>query len=486
MRKLTAVLVTAVAVAACTTSRDDSESADTSPAETELTETPDTEAVDETDDTPVDVSDSTEAPSDTEVEATEDTEPVDTEPADTEVEATEDEPETTESAIEPIVDDRAPGVTDDTIQVSAVYVAPRSDGRVRHGDYELAFQAVADAINERGNLHGRQIELTFVQEDTEASDGATASCTAATQDAGAFVVVGGVRENAGCYVDNNETLLVGGRMTPTLLEQAKVGWVTPGDTADIEGAAVQAMIDAGLLDGTVGVIGTGPDEEIWESAIAPVFDDAGIDVVGPAFIDISSGDVAAVNNSVDTTLERFEADGVDQLVAIGNAIGFFFTARVAETDYAPTLRITNLGSANLYLSNENADMSVMDGAVAGGQFDDTNAYVDLGGRTDECIEILNAAGHTIIPENEVPDGEEQNVSSGSIVCSHMYLLEDILAAAGPELNYGTFTTAAYSLGETELPFRPGTMFFGPPPQADGEPEAILYDFDPTSNTFVER
>lgn len=473
MRKLTAVLVAAVVAASCSTSKDDSATADSSDSATESSDTPDTDASDETVE---ESTDSTTAPDDTESD--------DTESDTTETETTE--PETTVPAIEPIVDDRAPGVTDDTIKVSVVHIAKRSDGRVNHGDYEVAFNAVTDAINERADLYGRKIELTFVQEDTEASDGLTASCTAATQDAGAFVVVGGVRENGPCYVDNNETLLVGGQMSPSALARAKVGWVTPGDTDEIEASAARAMIDAGLLDGTVGVIGTSFDEELWAASIAPEFEESGIDVVGPVFLDVSTGDVAAVNNAGDTALERFEADGVDQLVLIGGATGFFFTARVAETDYAPQLRFTNLGAANFYIGNEGADVSVYDGAVAGGQFDDTNDYAELGGVTDECVEILNAAGHTIIPQDDVPDGEPRNVVSGSNACSHMYLLEAILEAAGPDLNYGTFTTAAYSLGEIELPFRRGTLFYGPPPHSDGDPDAILYDFDAASNSFVER
>ena len=466
MRKLLAVLVTAVAVAACTTAKDDdAEVVESSLPVTTIAETTEPQT----------------------------TEPVTTGPETTEPETTETsaepdttEPDTTEPAFEPIVDDRARGVTDDTIKVSVVYVGKRSDGRVRHGDYELAYNAIADAINARGNLHGRQLELTFVQEDTEASDGATASCTAATQDAEPFVVVGAARENAQCYVDNNETLLVGGTMTPTALEAAKVGWVTPGETIDIEGAVVQEMLDAGLLDGTVGVIGTSLDAELWDSVIAPVFEEAGKTVSGPALIDITTGDVAQVNNAVDTALERFDAEGVEQLVLIGGASGFFVTPRIAETDFSPTLRYTNLGSANNYLATEGADLSIYDGAVAGGQFDDTNQYASLGGLTTECVDILNAAGHTIIPEAEVPDGEEANVASGSIACAHMYLLEAILEAAGPELNYGSFTNAAYSLGEIELPFRPGMMHFGPPPHADGDPQAILYDFVAASNEFIER
>ncbi len=389
-----------------------------------------------------------------------------------------------EPEIEPIVDERAPGVTDTTITIAVAHVLPRSDGRVTHGDYELAFNAVADAINARGRMHGRQLVVEFAPEDTEADDGLTASCVRATQDIGAFAVVGETRTNAPCYIVDNSTMLIGGEISAAVLADANAPWFSPGNSEDGPAAGVEAMIEAGLLDGTVAVLGTLDDESLYEDKILPVLEAAGIDA-NVVLLDTTINDEAAVNAATDTTLERFESDGVDQILMIGSSVGVFVPPRIEETDYRPALRYTNLGSANFYIANGGTDISILEGAAAADSFDGRNNYEELGGVTDECIEILTAAGINIRPENSVPEGEENEVVSGSIACRHLYLLEAILEAAGPELNYGTFATAGNSLGEIELPFMRGAQTFGPPPSSDGNPASVAYVFDSATSTFVE-
>ncbi len=453
MKRVAAIAMLALLVASCSTDKDESDEA-TAPEETTT--------VAATDDTTADTT--TTVPSGDTGETT------------TTVEAA---PE-----IEPIVDDRAPGVSDTTITIAVAHVSRRSDGRVTHGDYELAFNAVADAINARGRMHGRQLVLEFAPEDTEADDGVTASCVRATQDIGAFAVVGELRTNAPCYIVDNSTALVGGEISAAVLADADAPWFSPGNSEDGPAAGVEAMIEAGLLDGTVAVLGTLDDEPLYENKILPVLEAAGIEAT-VVLIDTTSGDEAATNAVTDTTLERFESDGVDQILMIGSSVGVFVPPRIGETDYRPALRYTNLGSANFYIANGGTDFSILEGAAAADSFDGRNHYESLGGLTDECIQILTDAGINIRPENDVPEGEEDEVVSGSIACRHLYLLEAILEAAGPELNYGTFATAGYSLGEIELPFMRGPQTFGPPPSSDGNPESVTYLFDAATSTFVE-
>ncbi len=453
MKRVTAIAALALLVASCSTDKDDTD--DAAPAETTTV---------------------AEVAEDTTADATTTVAPDDTGETTTTVATT--------PAVEPIVDDRAPGVTDSTITIAVAYVLPRSDGRVLHGDYELAFNAVADAINARGRMHGRQLVVEFAPEDTEADDGVTASCVRATQDLGAFAVVGETRTNAPCYIVDNSTMLIGGEISAATLADANAPWFSPGNSEDVPAAGVEAMIEAGLLEGTVAVLGTLDDEALYESKILPVLEAAGIEAT-VELIDTTINDEAAVNAATDTTLERFESDGIDQILMIGSSVGVFVPARIGETDYRPALRYTNLGSANFYLDNGGTDFSILEGAAAADRFDGLNNYEELGGVTDECVEILTAAGMNIRPTSEVPEGEEGEVNSGSIACRHLYLLEAILEATGPELNYGTFVTAGYSLGEIELPFMRGAQTFGPPPSSDGNPASVAYVFDSATGTFVE-
>ncbi len=89
----------------------------------------------------------------------------------------------------------------------------------------------------------------------------------------------------------------------------------------------------------------------------------------------------------------------------------------------------------------------------------------MGGATEECIASQEEKlGITILPTAEVPDGDPDYWASSSTACSLVGLLTKMLEAAGPELNWGTFTSAGWNLGEVELATAPEPLLLrqGPP------------------------
>ena len=61
-------------------------------------------------------------------------------------------------------DPRAPGVTADTVKVGVTYpdLSSLKDVlQIDNGDFEKAFNAVADDINGKGGINGRKLQLVF-------------------------------------------------------------------------------------------------------------------------------------------------------------------------------------------------------------------------------------------------------------------------------------------------------------------------------------
>ena len=395
---------------------------------------------------------------------------------------------TTVSEAEP-ADSQAPGVTDDTIKVGVTYPKIPDSLAVNHGDYERAYQAVVDGLNAKDLLHGRQIELVFAPVDPTQSDSATAACTRLTQDEEVFVVTGfTLDDQALCYVDLNETPLVAPGMSDERLEQAKVPWFSVGGSSDSMVDAVQTLIDADVIGGEFAVIGSAEDQALWESRLRALLEEADLEpVVEPAFVDISSGDQNIVFNSVDTILDRFEAEGAEQIFVIGEGLGPVVPNRVSARSYSPQLVVNVLGSINPFLNGEGSDLSSLEGAVAAGVFDAGNQYDTIDNEpTEECLGFLEDAGHTMVPLDEVPEGEERNAVSGVAACGSLYFIATVIEAAGEDLNFDTFAEAGYGLGDLELPMLPQPGHWGPPPSADGDIPAELFDFDPGTASFVRR
>ena len=85
----------------------------------------------------------------------------------------------------------------------------------------------------------------------------------------------------------------------------------------------------------------------------------------------------------------------------------------------------------------------------------------------------------------MPEDDEDLYVAGFTACRNVVLLQALLEAAGEDLNYGSFAAAADGL-EVDLPVQPEPMTYGPPPAADGDPTAYLFDWDPDRLDFVLR
>ena len=386
-------------------------------------------------------------------------------------------------------DPRAPGVTEDTIKVGVTYPdlrAVQATIGINHGDYEVAYRAVAEALNERGAFGDRRVELVFAPVDPQQSDAPTAACTKLAQDEQVFVVLGFFQaDEVLCYVDTNEVPVLGGSMSRERLEKAKVAWFTVNATEDLQADATQDLIEAGVFGDSVAVLGTTEDIPLFDEVVGPQFEEAGMDVIGPAYIDNTSGDANTVFANADTILDRFEAEGAEQLFVIGNSAAFVVSLRLAAHRFSPQMVFADSSSVTGFVQGEGSDLSPLEGSVAMGLFDENNRFDELDHEvTAECVEILDAAGHTMIPLDEVPEGDLRNAVSGFDACKKLYLLAAIVEAAGEDLDYGTFRRAGYGLGEVDLPGIPEPAVFGAPPSADGDLPLLLFRWDPAVNAFA--
>jgi ABC-type branched-subunit amino acid transport system substrate-binding protein len=392
----------------------------------------------------------------------------------------------TETTYTPVVDDRAPGVTADTIKIGITYVDFSKLKAVigfDHGDYETAYNAIIDDINSKGGINGRKLEAVFAPVDPSVSDAAPAACTKLTQDDKVFVALGFfLDDQVLCYVDTNKTIAINGTMTAERLAKAKVAWYTTDSSEDSIVEGFQTLADKGVFSQKLAVVGADSDQANYESAIKPILDAAGITPVDVAYIDSSSGDSNAAADAAETLAERFKSDGADQILLLGNS-GGFFPVGLARSDFRPQLIFPNLNSLGTYSAGEGNDLSVLKGAVAAAAYDGNNDYPKLGSPTKECLALQTAAGLTLVPTNQLKFGDSQQISGSLTACRTMALLVAILEKAGPDLNYGTFTTAGNNLGDVMLPGSPDPYHYGPPPHADGDPVLYLFAWDDATKTI---
>jgi hypothetical protein len=143
-----------------------------------------------------------------------------------------------------------------------------------------------------------------------------------------------------------------------------------------------------------------------------------------------------------------------------------------------------VADAQLYANGDGSDLSVMENAIGIGAYDAGNLFPEMGGVTAECVASQEEKlGITILPTIEVPDGDPDYWASSSVACNHVALLVAMLEAAGPELNWGTFTSAGWNLGEVELVTAPDPYYFDKD-HPNGSPILYTYEWDAAAEVMA--
>ena len=382
----------------------------------------------------------------------------------------------------------SPGVTDDAIKVGITYVdleAIADIVDIDHGDYEKSFQVLIDDINANGGINGRTIEPVFAPINPAETASAEEACTKLTQDEQVFLAMGFFLDDAVlCPLELHQTAVIGGVMTPERLERAEAPWYTAESGADLQAEIIRTMAEEGELDGTVGVVVNEPQGE----AVLSLLEELDVEVADQALQEAQSGelDVNQAIADMQIVAERFESSGVDQVLAVDN-VGLAWAQGIEALDYRPQLLLTNPTSVLAYTGDEaGRDLSVMDDAVAGNPYG--AAAERLGAAGDAGLHRRPRGRAASRCPNRTPIIEEGGLElfvAPMAACNVVSLFRALVEAAGEDLNYGSLAAAADGL-EVELANQPEPVTYGPPPSADGDIPAYLYDWDPEVANFVLR
>lgn len=381
-------------------------------------------------------------------------------------------------------DTRAPGVTDDTIRLGITYVdleAVREFVDLDQGDYEAAYQALIDDINDGGGIQGRTIEPVFAAVSPIGTAPAEEVCVRLTEDEDVFAVIGFFQDDQVlCYLEGHETAVVGGVATQARQDRAAAPWFTTEGSGDSEAKAVEAMAEAGELDGRVGVFGSILSEAQTNDVVLPMLEELGIEPVDTAILDAPQDDIAAQNQATSVIAERFRSQDVDTILAVGSA-AVPIANGLAPLDYRPRLLFTSSVAVGAYTTGIEPDLSMFEGAVLGSidhEVFDEPAMAD-------CLDTLEGAGITGLdnPQDAEP-GDPIPFISASAACRNVTLFAALADAAGPELTYGTLQQGAETLDDLHLPGSSDDYDYSAGP--DGDLPLYLFDWDPADGRFVRR
>ena len=358
------------------------------------------------------------------------------------------------------------GVTADTITVGVTYLdadllVELGFSPATWGDQDLQIQALVDDINERGGINGRQLVALTDKYNPIGATEAEAACLRLTEDNEVFAILFGFLGPAEvantCIVGTQETILVGGIISPERLAEAQAPWVNARATREVStGALFTLLKEEGLLEGrsiaVVADLSAAPELE----NVANQLRDRGVEPVLETATSSQVADLIAQNQEWAALSERIRASGADTLLLVGNASAGVENARLngLEVDIWATDSSGLGGNIGSNVDPESARGVITVGPMTNAQIFETDP------RFKECLDAFNARHPDI--EVKHPDtlehGEPLWFVSLSAHCRFFQLFELLATAAGPNLTHETFADAIANIGEFSVAGQPYASF----------------------------
>jgi hypothetical protein len=356
-----------------------------------------------------------------------------------------------------------PGVTATTIRVGIPYVdvaAVKAVGvNIDWGSVPDAFDAVIDGINARGGIDGRKIVPYIVAVDPTGTAPAATACTQLTEDDTVFAAIAPLQ--ATCYLQHDvpvvESIYASGT-SPTAAE----------DFTTIPPASAYDPLQLGVYDKQgvfkhkkVAIFG---GDESDESELGAVQSDLGklhVDVVSTAVDSAPQGDLASENAQMAEIVQRFESEGADEVVAVGDGSAIWPEGLSSiESTYNPPWVATNESNFTGAVGGKYSSTYLSNVVTSTALTPPTEIWDNAG--TQQCVRTIRKA----YPSDQIrafdaslPESEATWMSV-ELACTDMALFEDIAKAAGKDLTVSSFVRAGYGLRDVVLPGSNAPISFG--------------------------
>jgi ABC-type branched-subunit amino acid transport system substrate-binding protein len=354
----------------------------------------------------------------------------------------------------------------------------------------VAYNAVIDDLNRRGGIDGRKLVPVYAPVNPIGTAPADAACTKLTEDAKVFVVFSAFMPNPQCYLDTHATPLVGGTaITAGQAQGARAPWFsyTLGPEHLIP-KLLTALNKNGVFQGhKVAVTSLTADQTAMRDSVLPELKRLGVTVVGSAVNGAPTTDVNAGYQQFDLIAKRFQAEGADVVVAVGDAGTAWPKAlQVNRSTYLPRLVATDYTRLAAYVAdNSGNDPAVLKNAISG-QSGPPFEISWNDPRMQQCIALVKKAEPTATINNPITATSKTPNTwvSPTSACQSVALFTDMAQAAGKVLNNDTLDQAGESLTNVVLPGFGGTPLHFGPDHHDGDGPIYLGHYDQGKRNLV--
>ena len=383
-----------------------------------------------------------------------------------------------------------PGVTASTIRVGVPYVdvaAVKAVGvDISWGSVPDAFNAVIANMNAHGGINGRKVVPYLVAVNPTGTAPAATACTQLTEDDTVFAAVAPL--DATCYLQHDTPVVASVYASgPSSTTAQDFTTTPPNDAYDALSLGVYKKQGV-FTHKKVALFGGDTADESELNAVKSQLAKLHVPVVTTAVDSAPQGDLAAENSQVTAIAQRFQSDGVNEVVAVGQGSAVWPEGLSSiQSAYNPP-----------WVATSESDFS---GAV-GGKYDPAYlknvvtstplpppASIWSNAGTQQCVHTIKKAYPSDSIRAYGPTVPESDATWMSVefACTDMALFSDIAKAAGKNLTVQSFVHAGYGLKNLMLPGGNAPISFAPGrPYALGPVYMVRYDAPTKSLVFASK
>jgi len=382
------------------------------------------------------------------------------------------------------------GVTATTIRLGIPYVdvaAVRAVGvNIDWGNVPDAFDAIIADMNAHGGINGRRVVPYILAVNPTGPAAAATACTKLTQDDQVFAAIAPLEPT--CYLQNGVPVV-----GAILAESGSKGTaqnftVTPPQAAydplQLSVFAKQGVFKhkkVGIFAGTESDV---PEVQVVQSALAKLH----VQVVTTGVDSAPQGDLAASNQQVTAIAQRFESDGANEVVAVGNGSAIWPQGLSAiQSSYNPPWVATSESDLSGEVAGDN-NPTYLTNMVTSSPLTPPQAIWDNAG-TQKCVHTVRRAypSDKISPYGSTVPASHATWMGVELACTDLALFATIAKAAGKHLTVSSFVEAGYGIRNAVVPGTNAPVSFAPRrPYALGPVYMVHYDAGTKSLVFSTR
>jgi hypothetical protein len=348
------------------------------------------------------------------------------------------------------------GVTATTIRIGVPYIdvgnpALRTVGvDIDYGSFPDAFTALIDDVNAHGGIDGRKIVPSIVAVNPIGTAPAATACTQLTEDDSVFAVIAPLQPT--CYLEHNVPVV--GSIYPVGHSStvAQDFSPTPPPSA-FDALELRALVKRGVFKHKkVAIFGGGTADEPELAVVKSALTKLHIPVVTTAVDTAPQADEAAITAQIGPIAQRFQSDGVTEVVAVGTG-GAVWPGGLSniQSTYNPPWVATVESDFNGAVGSGDSAAYLSNVVTATALPPPAEIWSNAG--TQKCVHIIKKAypsdGMRAF-DASLPESQ-QTWTSVEIACSDLALFETIAKAAGKKLSVSSFVHAGYGLRDVALP-----------------------------------